>query len=452
VAGGDLAPAPLRVGTSGDYAPFSTEVDDAPDGFDVAVARAYAKDRGRDLEIVDFRWPELEQRLLAGDFDVAMSGITVRGDRLARAPMTAAVAYADAVLVVRGERPVRSVPPEGDGLVVGVNRGGHLERLARARLPKARLVPVDDNRRLGALLRGGEVDAVVSDSVEVAVLGTDDDGAHDKTPLAIAAVLERDRKAYWITPGEPALADDLDAWLREQEASGALEALRSRYGIAPWPRDSGAIDWTGATNGGAKERRIAELELSPAAARVADLLARRLMLMPAVAEAKRAAKLAIADPAREAAVESKARASAIDFGLAPAPYGALVRAEIEAAKRVQQVVLANQPVRGPSPSSAGALTPAPSPASGDRPIAPSPPPDLQRELRPAIDRIDAALRDELVRSAPIEARISTLAAMIRAWAQVPGLDEAGARTVAEAALAIPAVGRTSIQPNRFARP
>jgi len=111
----------LRVGTSGDYPPFSLRATDGRyNGFDIAVARAYAAARGRRLELVAFRWPELAARLAAGDFDVAMSGVTVRADRLLTGTMTAAVARADAVLLVcrddagRGSFDRRERPAAGD--------------------------------------------------------------------------------------------------------------------------------------------------------------------------------------------------------------------------------------------------------------------------------------------------------------------------------------------------
>src|SRR5882724_6528427 len=74
---------PLRVGTSGDYAPFSVRAADGTlSGFDIEVARAYAAERGREIVFVPFRWPELGARFVAGDFDIVMSGVTVRPDRL----------------------------------------------------------------------------------------------------------------------------------------------------------------------------------------------------------------------------------------------------------------------------------------------------------------------------------------------------------------------------------
>ena len=96
----------------------------------------------------------------------------------------------------------------------------------------------------------------------------------------------------------------------------------------------------------------------------------RLALMPLVAEAKRGSGRALSDPAREqrvieaalASVDAAAREAAVR-----APHSGAVRAifrsQIEAAKLIQQRVLA-------------------SPPAPDAPRA-----DLQREIRPALIRI-----------------------------------------------------------------
>ena len=81
----------LRVGASGDYAPFSVASGSQIEGFDAEVARAYAADRGLELDLVRFAWPALLADLAAGRFDVAMSGVTVRPDRSAAGRYTAPV-------------------------------------------------------------------------------------------------------------------------------------------------------------------------------------------------------------------------------------------------------------------------------------------------------------------------------------------------------------------------
>src|SRR6266404_9473457 len=66
--------ARLRVGTSGDYAPFSARAAAGePSGFDIDLATRLAHDLGRTAEFVSFRWPELQNEMRAARFDLAAS-------------------------------------------------------------------------------------------------------------------------------------------------------------------------------------------------------------------------------------------------------------------------------------------------------------------------------------------------------------------------------------------
>src|SRR5437762_12606401 len=70
---------PLRVGTSGNYPPFSLARDGRLKGLDVEVARRFAHDGGRRLELVPLPSPELMRDLAAGRFHLAMGGVTQIG-------------------------------------------------------------------------------------------------------------------------------------------------------------------------------------------------------------------------------------------------------------------------------------------------------------------------------------------------------------------------------------
>ncbi|MDG2308224.1 MAG: transporter substrate-binding domain-containing protein [Candidatus Binatia bacterium] len=376
----------LRVGTSGDYPPFSVQEEGGTrHGFDISVARAYARDRGLALEVVPFSWPELEDALLSGKFDVAMSGVTVRGDRLVRGPMTSSVARADAIVLVRDGRSGAEIDREG--VVVAVNRGGHLEKLARARFRHATIRTVDDNQSLPALLGGRRVHAVVTDTLEVK--------SFEAFDTEVKEVLARDRKAYWVTPARPELALDLNQWIGARAADRWLETERN-----VWMDDP----------------QRSTLPVDDAA--LVDHIAQRLMLMPLVAEVKRAKGLPVEAPGREEVIEEKSRAAATRAGLDPTSYLGFVRAEIEAAKNVQRAVLA------------GAVS-----------MNASDLPDLSSDIRPAIDRIDVAIRMTLLWAAPVESSVDDLVAALRLDARVPGLDDESLRAIARAARAIPAPAR-----------
>jgi cyclohexadienyl dehydratase len=283
-------PPPLRVGTSGDYPPFS--VDGA--GFDVELARRFAEHLGRDVEWVPFRWPELAADIAAGRFDVAMSGVTWRPARDVAGWLSLSVARGAPCVVGADEVGAEEAPR------LAVNRGGILEAWARQRFPDREILATDDNRSLPDLLASGAVDAFVTDRFEV---------RHFARPTdAVRCEPATDRKVYWVSPAaDGELGPTLDAWIGENEA--ALDGLRVEHlgGSAP----------------------LAPLD------HLVDLLGRRLELMPAVAAWKRARSLPLEDPEREAVVILRSTAAAVARGLDAASVERLFRLQIELAKSVQ---------------------------------------------------------------------------------------------------------------------
>jgi cyclohexadienyl dehydratase len=344
----DASLPPLRVGTSGDYAPFSIVKGGKFEGFDVAVARRFAADTGRRVELVRFRWPELSADLAAGRFDVAMSGVTMRPERTLVGSFTRPVVETGAVVLTRTG--VAGVPTDLDrmGLRLGVNAGGHLEQVARRLYRRALLVPQEDNTRLAALLASGTVDAVMTDGIEAQIIAAKVPGTVRIGPVS------HDRKAY--LGRDPVQVADLDAWLAAREADGTMSELREK--------------WLGPAFGGRRGRFASDLAALMAAI---DL---RLAFMPAVAAAKERARLPVRDRAQEARVLAAAREQAGTLGLDPAGAEALMRAQIAAGRTIQEGFLA---------------TPA-----AERP--PVPPLDLDRDARPALARLSEEI---LVRAAAV---------------------------------------------------
>ena len=326
----------LRVGTSGDYPPFSTvgpvadEHDDdqatrapppdadGPDGagdgggadastsrggFAVEVAGRLARDLGYDLAFVPFDWPDLASAVAADEFDVAMSGVTWRPGRAATGWMSRAVASGGPCVVSAADAPS---PPAR----VAVNRGGILERWTRDRFGSGatRIVAVDDNLSLPGRLERGEVDAFVTDSFEVEHFGRDGWRRSCEAPV--------DRKVFWVAPGRAEdLGPAIDRWIQRNE--GWLEGRREEWFSRGQGRD--------------------ELD------HLLDLVARRLAFMPPIAVWKAARGVAIEDPERERIVLEAAGRTAVDFGLDPAPVREWFALQIDLAKAVQRRTPAVEP-------------------------------------------------------------------------------------------------------------
>lgn len=349
--------APLRVGTSGNYPPWSTWKDGHAEDFAAALLGAFAADQHFDLAWTRFRWPELVGDLRAGRFDLAADGITVRPERSVAGRFTVPVARGGAVLLLR--RPAWAEPAGGatgvaavrsidrPGLRVGVNRGGHLEQVARSLFAGARVVAITENAAVREALARGEVDAVMTNTFEAPRWSRGLEGVEALGPLT------HDTIALFVRADRPELEARLDTWLLAQEQSGTLAALRARH--------------LGPGAGG------------PTALALDALLcatAERLALMPLVAAAKQRAGKAVEDGAQEARVIEAARAvvlrAAGDRGAPPPPEAridAFFHAQMEAAKIVQQRA---RPAGGPTFS-------------------------LEEDLRPAIARITSRMAFLLVR-------------------------------------------------------
>jgi cyclohexadienyl dehydratase len=335
-------PPALRVGTSGDYPPFSVHGEQGYQGLDIAVAQRFAQDTGRTLQVVDFRWPALELDLAAGRFDVAMGGVTMRPWRARVGTFTRPIAHPGAVVLVNPDVATSIAHLDAAGHRIGVNAGGHLERVARRLFPHANVTPVATNLWLPELFEGKKIDAIMSDELEAPVFRMRVSAALTFGPLT------RDHKAYLAR--DPALARELDAWLRAREADGWLSSARARYLGTEW----------------ATPRTLAASDLDALLALI-DL---RLAFMPSVALAKESAGLPTLDPVQESRVRARASERATLLGVSPAAIDGLVDTLLAAARASQDAVRAM-------------------PASERPPIEVM---DLEQDMRPAL----ASLSDEIV--------------------------------------------------------
>jgi cyclohexadienyl dehydratase len=302
------APA-LRVGTSGDYRPFSfRDAGGTLAGFDIAVAERLALHLERSLELVSFRWPALTTQLQAGAFDLAMSGVTMRPERALHMAFTRPYAVTGAVAVIRvADRASFGTIDALDrpGTRIVVNAGGHLEQVARQRFRRARITPIPDNTALPTLLLNGDADAAISEELEARTWPT--------LELAVLGPFTHDFKAYALPPGDADLLRQLNAWLADQEDNGWLNQQRRKW-------FAGSTGWSPQQAG--FEALVAAMEL-------------RLQLMPYVAAVKRREHLPVHDPAQEDRVLTHVRAAATAANLNADDVVNLFRVQIEAAKAVE---------------------------------------------------------------------------------------------------------------------
>src|SRR5215213_271223 len=161
----------LRVGTTGDYKPF-TYRDPATgewSGFDVDQAKALGQALGVRVEFVPTAWPSLMKDFEADRFDIAMGGVSVTLDRSKKGYFSVPYLRDGKTPITRCENASKFQTLQDidrPGVKAVVNPGGTNERFARGNLKDAEIVVFPDNTRIFEEIAAGKADLMMTDSSE----------------------------------------------------------------------------------------------------------------------------------------------------------------------------------------------------------------------------------------------------------------------------------------------
>lgn len=210
----------LRVGTTGDYAPFSEDRDGRLHGADIELATALAQAWGISVVFVRTSWPTLMTDLAARRFDLAASGISVTPERQRQADFSAAYYFDGKTPIARRENAARFsslAPIDQPGVRVIVNPGGTNERFVREHLKRATIVVHPDNRTIFAELVAGRADVMITDGIEVRL----QERRHPELQGTMSEPFTRTGKALLLSP-KSELTARTNAWLEPRLASGQI--------------------------------------------------------------------------------------------------------------------------------------------------------------------------------------------------------------------------------------
>lgn len=223
----------LRVGTTGDYAPFTIRNGDTWSGIDLDLAHSLADSLGVELVFVQTTWPTLMQDLKSSKFDIAMGGISKTQERQREAFQTGSYLNDGKAPIVRcGDEQKYDTIDEINrkGVKVIVNPGGTNERFAQAKLPNADVTLFPDNTKIFDEIAAGRADVMVTDKIEVQWQAA----RNPRLCAAMKGAFNLTEKAY-VMPQDEALLKAVDAWLDKVQADGTLKATLDRYLKKPPP-------------------------------------------------------------------------------------------------------------------------------------------------------------------------------------------------------------------------
>jgi len=213
----------LRIGMTGDYAPFSYERDGALQGFDLMLATKLAEQWGVQVEFVRTSWPTLMDDFLHYRFDIAMSGISVTPERAVRADFATAYHKDGKAPISRCDDARRFSTLEQidrPEVRVVVNPGGTNERFVRERIQRAQIRVYPDNRTVFDEILAGRADVMITDAIEVKLQAL----RHPTLCSTTDALFTEADKAIML-PRASDLTAKVDSWLPPQIVSGQVRSL-----------------------------------------------------------------------------------------------------------------------------------------------------------------------------------------------------------------------------------
>ncbi len=231
-----LARGVLRVGTTGDYKPFSYRPAGTSEfiGLDVELAGQLAKTLGVKLELVPTTWPSLMKDLGEDRFDIAMGGVSISLERQKKALFSIPYLRDGKTPITRCENKDRfqtlaQIDQPGTRLIV--NPGGTNERFARAHIKQASITVYPDNVTIFDQIVAGKADLMLTDAIETRLqqkLKPQLCALHPEAPFDFS------EKAY-LMPRDLLWKAFVDQWLHQTVASGAFAPMLEKWLSHPWP-------------------------------------------------------------------------------------------------------------------------------------------------------------------------------------------------------------------------
>jgi cyclohexadienyl dehydratase len=219
----------LKVGTTLDYPPFSyVNTKGEVSGIDIDLAKALAKSLNVEVIFVKTSWKNLSKDLLTKKFHIALSGISRTQKRMNEGIQGMGHIQNGKLAISRcGEREMYPTLASINKPNVRVvyNPGGTNEAFAKKMVPNSKLTLHENNKTIFNEILNGNVDIMLTDSVEVLYQSKIHKG---KLCPTMAKNLTKGVITYFGQKSQT-LKVFLDQWFKSIESSGIKKEIFKKY-------------------------------------------------------------------------------------------------------------------------------------------------------------------------------------------------------------------------------
>jgi len=222
----------LKVGTTGDFNPMSFKDPETKEyrGHQIDAAMQLATDMGVEVEFVATDWKTLINGVVAGKYDIAMTGTSMTVTRAKAAGYTIPWGRTGYLPLTRKELADRFSTWEdlnSPDVTVGYNLGTSFADFVKVRLPKAAVKEVESPARDWQDLLAGRVDVTISSILEAGKLSS----THESLVIPFQKVANSLPLSFIVPQGDQVWLNFLNNWMRMKHEGGYFKSLNEKWGI-----------------------------------------------------------------------------------------------------------------------------------------------------------------------------------------------------------------------------
>lgn len=200
-------------------------------GLDIDLAQALAQDLGAQVQWVESSFVSLVDDLLDDRCDVAMFGVGMLPQRMARLAFTQPYMKSDMYGMARRDNPRMRAWEDIDkpGIRVAVQAGTFMEPVMKESLKQGQLLPVQPPQTREKAVEAGQADVFMTDfPYSRRVLSQSDTFKLIRPARAFFEL----PYAYAVKPGDAAWLQRLDAFVARIKQDGRLDSAAARHGLS----------------------------------------------------------------------------------------------------------------------------------------------------------------------------------------------------------------------------
>ena len=217
----------LRIGTTGDFMPFSFHLGgDTSEyyGIDIELGKYLAHSLDVNAQFVRTSWPSLLHGLNEGRFDICMSGVTIKLDRQRVGLFSTPSWSGGKAAIARDVDSSRFITIDSinqPDVRVIVNPGGTNEIFALTHFPNARVIHNEDNVSIFQRIVDDEADVMVTDAIETVI----QEMLHPELEAINPDQPFNSFEMGFLLPRDVIWKEYVDQWLKLRKNNGTYNAI-----------------------------------------------------------------------------------------------------------------------------------------------------------------------------------------------------------------------------------